>query len=239
MTFFFKCSAHEMLEDMQDQSVQLILTDPPYNDIVNEPWDKMTSDELVSVFHAAHRVLTPTGSLVFFGGIGKHGSRMLLHVMLKLESEGLYTFRNWITWGKRRAYGKSHDYLFCREEILWYSKSAERTAVTFNIPLLNVKRGYKGWNENYPAKSEFKRVTNVWSDIPELMRPRRKCEKPLALAERLVLTHSNPDDLVFDPFMGLGPMLIAAAKYGRRIIGCDTDGAAIAIAVEDLSRVAQ
>lgn len=115
----------------------------------------------------------------------------------------------------------SHDYLFCREEIAWYSVSPQRTEVTFNIPLLDVKRGYEGWNEKYKAKSEFKRVSNVWDDIPEIFRPERNTQKPLLLMNRLVKTHSNPGDLVVDPFVGWGSTGVSALALGRRFQGSE------------------
>jgi DNA modification methylase len=99
--------------------------------------------------------------------------------------------------------------------------SSERTKVTFNIPLTNIKRGYNGFNSKYPAKSEFKRVSNVWTDIPELMRPERNTQKPIALMERIIQTHTNPGDLVVDTFCGWGTTGVAALKLGRVFLGCE------------------
>lgn len=219
--------------DIPDGSVALVLTDPPYFGIVDDAWDNQWSTAshyatwLVSTLCVWLPKLTPTGSLVIFSGIGKHGEHPIFQVITGLEYGG-YTYRNWTTWKKRRAYGKSHDYLFLREEILWFSKSAERTKVTFNKPYTDVKRGYAGFSAKYPAHSEFKRVGNVWTDIdpviedcPELMRPKRSCQKPPALMERLVSTHSNPGDLIVDPFAGWGSTGISAVKLGRRFVGCE------------------
>jgi site-specific DNA-methyltransferase (adenine-specific) len=128
-----------------------------------------------------------------------------------------------VTWQKKRAYGKSHDYLYCREEILWFSKSQERTEVTFNIPYLDEKRGYAGFSEKYPAKSEFKRVSNVWNDITELFKTEREAQKPLPLLERIINTHSNKNDLVIDFFSGWGTTGVAAIKLGRQFKGCEKD----------------
>lgn len=115
----------------------------------------------------------------------------------------------------------SHDYLFTREEIAWYSVSPERTEVIFNIPLLDVKRGYSGFNKKYAAKSQYKRVTNVWSDITELFKTERATQKPIALMERLIETHSNMGDLVVDVFSGWGTTGVAALRKQRRFLGCE------------------
>ena len=219
-------AASQFLESIEDSSVDLFLIDPPYYAIVPESWDNQWKSQehyvtwLLKLVNLAQRKLEPDGSLLMFGGIGKHGSHPLFSLMDSMEMFSWH-FRNMITWKKRRAYGKSHDYLFCREEIVWYSKSAERTSVVFNVPLLDVKRGYAGFDKDHPAKSEYKRVSNVWDDIPELMRPERSCQKPLPLIERLINTHSNPGDLVVDFFAGYGTTGIAALGLGRRFLGCE------------------
>lgn len=229
-------TAEAFVPTLTDGSVELLLTDPPYSGITDDKWDNQWSSPaayakwLTGLFYAMLPKLTLTGSIVFFGGIGKHGNRPLLFTLAMLEQDDRYTFRNWITWQKRRAYGKSHDYLFCREEVLWYSKRPERTGVTFNVPLLSEKRGYAGFNEKYPAKSEFKRVSNVWTDIPELMRPTRSCEKPVPLMRRFVETHTNPGDLVVDLFVGTGPTRVACLETGRQFAGCDADENAVRMA---------
>jgi site-specific DNA-methyltransferase (adenine-specific) len=233
MAYVLPCRAENFIPDLADGSVALALTDPPFYGIVDDAWDNQwkSPDEfaawLVGVLTAILPKLTPTGSLVFFGGIGKHGEHPLFKVVTGLEAGG-YTYRNWVTWRKRRAYGKSHDYLFLREEILWFSRSPERTAVTFNKPYTDILRGYMGWDPKHPALSEYKRVGNVWTDIdpviedcPEIMRPKRSCQKPPALMERLVSTHSNEGDLVVDPFSGWGSTGIAAVGLGRRFLGCE------------------
>lgn len=235
--------ARSFASEFQDGTVTLLLTDPPYGDILDTQWDRKWdtpeayAEWFVDILQYWRPKLTPTGSIIFFGGTGKPGSRMLLHTMLRIEDSTSLNlhFRQWITWKKRRGYGKSHDYLYCREEILWYSAAPGRTDVTFNIPLLDEKRGYAGWNEKYPAKSEFKRVSNVWADIGEVMRPTRDAEKPIPLMERLIATHSNPGDLVVDPFCGLGTTGVAAMNLGRLFRGADVDGLAVAKAQQQVS----
>jgi DNA modification methylase len=222
MQFIHAADARLFVASLPDCSVDLLLTDPPYYGIVKDSWDNQWAsvdafvEWLARIFEAARPKLKPSGSLVFFGGIGRHGSHPLFRLVERLEKT--YIYRNWITWGKRRAYGKRNDYLFTREEIIWFTAS---DTFTFNIPYLSEKRGYAGFNAKYPAKSEYKRVTNVWSDITELFRPERYCQKPEPLMARLVATHSNPGDMVLDPFVGFGSTGISALKLGRRFCGSE------------------
>lgn len=219
--------AYQFIDSLQDGTVRLLLTDPPYFGIVEESWDNQWTsvahyvEWMTGLLAAAKPKLTPDASVILFGGIGRHAHRPLFRLMDAIETENLLTYRNMITWKKRRAYGKSHDYLFCREEILWYSVSAERDGVVFNIPYLDEKRGYAGWNKDHPAKSEYKRVSNVWDDINELFRPERPAQKPLPLINRLIQTHSDEGDLVVDPFVGWGTTGVSALSLGRRFLGAE------------------
>lgn len=157
-----------------DASVSLLLMDPPYGNILDASWDRKWKTPqdyaawFVDILQCWRPKLTPTGSVVFFGGTGKPLQRMLLHTILAIEDAAVLnlTFRNWMTWKKKRAYGKKSDYLYTREEILWYSAAPGLHDVTFNIPYLAEQRGYAGWDKDHPAKSPFKRVSNVWTDVP-------------------------------------------------------------------------
>lgn len=249
MTYVRCDRAETFLHTLEDGSVSLLAIDPPYYGISVEEWDHVWSDVheyaqwLSRLLIDFWPKLTPDGSVVFFGAIGFHGYRPLFETMRLLEAPrsktepSLYYARNMVTWAKRRAYGKEFDYLFCREEIAWYSVSRERDGVRFNKPYTQEKRGYDGWNTKYPAKSEYKRVSNVWADIPELMRPARSCEKPVPLMRRVVETHSHPGDLVVDLFAGLGATGVACIETGREFVGCDSDAEAVRKANERMNEV--
>lgn len=224
----YHTTAENLIKNLDPESVDLVLTDPPYFGVVAGGWDNQWENEeqFISWFLGLMRnirfALKPHASIVFFSGIGPKNPTTLLRQIDGMRQLG-YVFRNLITWKKRRAYGKETDYLNIREEIAWFSVGTERENVRFNIPLTNEKGGYAGYNKKYPAKSEYKRVGNVWDDIPGLMRPRRNCEKPISLIERLVLTHSNPGDVVLDLFAGTGVTGVACKRRGREFVGCDID----------------
>ena len=48
-------------------------------------------------------------------------------------------------------------------------------------------------------------------------------QKPLELFREIIKKHSNPGDLVVDPFLGGGTTALAALEEGRRFAGCDID----------------
>ena len=48
-------------------------------------------------------------------------------------------------------------------------------------------------------------------------------EKPIELIQELVELHTNPNDVIFDPFMGSGTVGVASVQLGRKFIGCEID----------------
>lgn len=189
----------------------LVICDPPYGNIVKEQWDKEV-DYNRWMFHCK-QVIGDNGTIAMWGGIGKYQQRQFLEFASKVEMNyPSFQIKNWITWAKKRAYGVSDNYLFTREECLILTKGNP----TFNIPLLETKRGYAGYNEKYPAKSEFLRRTNVWTDINELFKGKiHPCQKPDALYRVLIETHTNPGDVVYDPCAGSLTTARAAMQCDR------------------------
>ena len=207
--------------------IDLVVTDPPYGGILDatwewdQSWDGSAYDNLANLLG---HILIPGGTAYVWGGIGKVQNRPFLSWLGRVEYSGL-RLHDLITWTKKRAYGKSNAYLFTREECAMLVKPHSDQTLhdcrpkTFNVPLLDEKRGYAGYNAKYPAKSEFLRRTNVWSDVTELLQGKiHPAEKPSRLAEIMIETSSNPNDLVADLFAGSGSTAVAAHKLGRRCV---------------------
>ena len=214
----------------------LIIADPPYGEIVSNDWDKgvKSSDYMRWTTDCLH-YLSKGASLYMWGGIGKPHNRIFFDWLSKVEDETGMTMRNLITWKKRRAYGKSNDYLFVREECAWLV-NGEKPKV-FHIPLLDEERGYEGYNKDYPAKSKYLRRGNVWTDINELFKGKvHVAQKPERLAEIMIETHTKKGDVVMDPFAGSGSTGMAAKKLGRKFILIERDPANFKIIVARLKK---
>lgn len=206
-------------DNIGDSSVPLVVCDPPYGNILKHDWDrKWTIDAQINLTRMISRILVQGGTAYVWGGIGKPHNRIFFEWCSKVEE--LFpqlTLWDVITWSKKRAYGTKNRYLFTREECAMLVKGDKPK--TFNVPLLDVKRGYPGFSEKYPALSEFKRRTNVWTDITELFKGKiHDAEKPSRLAEVMIETSSNEGDLVLDMFAGSGSTGVAAQKLHRKCI---------------------
>lgn len=193
--------------------VDLVVADPPYGDILKETWDVECYSRLGRLLS---QILKLRGTAYIWGGIGRYRQRHMFRWLADVETETDLRLWNLITWKKKRAYGKSNDFLFVREECAMLVKG-DGPPKTFHVPLLETKRSYPGYNAKYPAKSEFYRRTNVWDDVTELLRGKiHSAEKPARLAEIMIQTSSNPGDLVVDLFAGSGSTGVAALNVGER-----------------------
>lgn len=213
----------------------LTIADPPYGNIVSAIWDKVNISDIQFAEWMLHWTkcvaqLSVSGSALYtFGGIGKQREgkkppfRPFFRYLVEVELQTPYQLSTLITWKKKRAYGLAFNFLFCREEIAYLVLGNYRKPRMFNIPLLETKRGYAGYNEKYPAKSEFLRRSNVW-DISEIFKGKvHEAQKPDRVMEIPIEVHTAKGEWVLDPFAGSGTTGLAARKLGRRFVVVEKD----------------
>lgn len=239
------------LRRMESGSVQLVVTSPPYN-VGKEYEARLALDEYVArhtpVIEECARVLRPGGSICW--QVGNHvdnGSVVPLDVIFFpiLQAQGL-TPRNRIVWAfghglhcKKRLSGR-------HETILWFTKGDE---YLFDLDPIRVpskypnKRHFKGPNKGKLSGNPLgKNPSDVW-EIPNVKanHPEKTvhpCQFPIELAERLVLAMSAPNDVVLDPYAGVGSAVIAAAKHGRRGVGLEINPHYCVVAKQRLEQLA-
>lgn len=217
------------LQEHGQEHAALIFTDPPYGNILDEKWDKTKLNEkqfaswMVDWTVQWSDILSDGGAFYVWGGVGKKNFRPFFQYMLDAETEN-FQLANLITWKKKRAYGVPRNYIFTREELAYFVKGRAERPRKFNIPYLEDKRGYAGYNKKYPAKSEFYRRTNVWTDVTEIFRGKsHPTEKPTKLAQIPIEIHTEPGDFVVDIFAGSGATGHAARSLGRKFILVEKD----------------
>jgi len=142
----------------------------------------------------------------------------------------------------------SHFYLFCDQETMFIARPvAEAAGFKFWKPIVWDKRKI-GMGYHYRARYEFvlffekgKRNLNDLS-IPDVIEWPRifkgyPTEKPAQVSEVLVRQSSLPGEVVADPFMGSGSVGVAALSTGRRFLGNDIADAALKLSRERLAAV--
>ncbi len=232
-----------------DGAMKLIVTSPPYNLGKSyerrEPLDAYLESQR-EVIGECVRLLHPQGSLCWqVGNWVANGEIIPLDSLLYpvFRDFGL-KLRNRIIWhfghGLHCAKRLSGRY----ETINWWTKGDD---YTWNLDPIRVpskypgKRHFKGPNRGrLSGNPKGKNPSDVWifpnvkSNHPE--KTAHPCQFPVELAERLVLSMTNPGDAVFDPYMGAGSSIIAALMHDRDAYGCDIVPEYVDIARERIDR---
>jgi len=233
----------DMLASIPDESVQLIITSPPYN-IGKEYEKKLNLDKYLSqqkaVIAECVRCLTPTGSMCWqVGNYIDKGSIVPLDTILYpiFSGQGL-KMRNRIIWHFEHGMHCSKRFSGRYETIVWFTKSNE---YTFNLDPVRVPQKYPGKKHfKGPKAGEYscnplgKNPGDVWI-IPNVKanhieKTEHPCQFPVELIERFVLSMTNEDDWVIDPFLGSGTTIIAAIRHNRKAAGAEKNTGYIKLA---------
>ncbi len=217
----------EILKEIPDNSIDLVLTDPPYG-IGYKKWDNIdfrnfTRNWVMECF----RILKNNGTMWSFMGYEK-----IFDFIPLLEKYGNVHLENWIIWARQKGRGSSKHLKSQREDIFHITKSDNFT--WNNIKTLRevvcpyVKDGKpRGWflDEN-GKRVRWTGLGNVWvytapqynSKIDKQVHP---AQKPTMLIDRLIRLSSNEGDLILDPFLGSGTTAVAAKQLNRNFIGIE------------------
>ncbi len=236
----YQYDAIKFLKTLDSESVDLIFADPPYN-IKKAEWDTFSSQKeyvewSMEWIKEAHRVLKKTGSLYICGF-----SEILAD--LKWAASSLFQGCKWLVWFYRNkgnlgnSWGRSH------ESILHFRKSKN---FIFNID--EVRIPYNNHTLKYPnrTQAESSQFSNgngknyEWTPNPLGAKPKdvfeiptisngawektiHKTQKPVELLRKIILSSSNTDSIILDPFGGSGTTYAVAEAYKRKWIGTELD----------------
>lgn len=222
------------LRRLPEASVKLVVTSPPYN--LGKGYEARTSLEAYveaqrRVIAQCVRVLHPRGSLCWqVGNYVANGEIAPLDIILHpvFRDQGL-KLRNRIVWHFGHGLHCTKRLSGRYETINWWTRGDD---YTWNLDSIRVpskyphKRHFKGPNAGkLSGNPKGKNPSDVWSfpnvknNHPE--KTIHPCQFPVELAERLVLSMTDPGDAVLDPYMGVGSTVIAALMHGRAAYGCD------------------
>ena len=212
--------AIEELKKIPAKSINLIVTDPPYN--LNKDYgntqDKLEFEEYLEFSKAwlkeAKRVLVDDGTLYVFMGM-----RYISYIYTILEQELGMTFNSWITWFYTQGIGKTKGFSPRHDDILMFTKHPKK--FLFNLDSIRVPQKYYRSVNNMRGANPG----NVWefSHMHYCNKNRKKhpTQKPEGLYERMILASSNEGDTILDPLVGSGTLLRVCQQTGRKGIGID------------------
>lgn len=211
------------MQKIANDSVDLILTDPPYNlgnfminrstnlakmrenFFANAGWDNLEFDEWVdrmdSFFEDAARIIKTGGSMIIFMSIIK------VETIIKLAEKHGFYYKTTGIWHKLNPMPRNMNLHFVNSTEAWIYFTYKKKTGTFN-------------NENKMVHDFIE--TSVVSN-GEKKAGKHPTQKPIALLEHFVKLLSNEGDLVVDPFMGSGSTGVVCKKLGRNFVGVEFD----------------
>jgi adenine-specific DNA-methyltransferase len=225
----------DLLKTIPDESLQLVVTSPPYN--IGKEYEKklhldMYLQQQTQVIAECVRALSSRGSICWqVGNYVDRGAIVPLDTMLYPTFSALgLRMRNRIIWHFEHGLHCSRRFSGRYETIIWYTKSDE---YVFKLDAVRVPQKYPGKKYfkgpkagQYSCNPLGKNPGDLWV-IPNVKsnhveKTEHPCQFPVELIERLVLSLTNEDDWVLDPFLGTGTTIIAAIRHGRRGVGAET-----------------
>ncbi|WP_373056344.1 DNA methyltransferase [Zunongwangia sp. H14] len=228
----------DFFKNIETGSVDLIFADPPYN-IKKAEWDTFSSQKeyvewSMAWINEAFRVLSNKGSLYICGF-----SEILADI--KWSASHLFKGCKWLVWFYRNKANLGNDWGRSHESILHFRKSKD---YIFNIDEARIP--YNQHTLKYPKRtqSESSQYSNgskkkyVWEPNPKGAKPKdvfeiptlsngswerhkHPTQKPVELLRKIILSSSNTDSTILDPFGGSGTTYAVAEAYKRKWIGND------------------
>ena len=211
------------MKSIPDKSIDLLLTDPPYNISKNNNFKTMKRNgidfgnwdhkfDLTSWLSGINRIMNDGSSVIIFNAWKNLGI-----LDNKLNDEGFIS-KGIFRWIKSNPMPRHRD----RRYITDYE---------FAIVATNKK-----------GKWVFNRLNSTY-ERPEFTCPIvsgkerfHPTQKPVSLMEHLILRHSNANQNIFDPFMGSGSTGVAAVSLDRNFIGMELDDDYFKVAKERIEK---
>ncbi len=219
-------TSSEKMYQLEDNSIHLMITSPPYN--VTKEYDKDLSLKeylsfLKTVFTETYRVLVDGGrACVNVANLGRRPYIPLSDYISQMMNEIGFNMRGEIIWNKAASASPSTawgSWLSATNPIL---RDVHEYILIFSKGELKRDSTNK---ENSITKEQFMEWTkSIWTmNAESAKRVGHPAPFPEELPKRLIHLYSFKGDIILDPFIGSGTTAIAAVKAERKYIGYETD----------------
>ncbi len=242
--------ALEILQTIEKESIDLIVTSPPYADSRTNTYGGIKPDEynewFLPITQELLRILKPTGTFIL--NIKEkvvNGERhtYVIELILNMRKQGWLWTEEFI-WHKKNCYpgkwpnrfrdawerllqfNKNKFFKMYQEEVMipigdWAEKRLSNLSHTDKIrDTSKVGSGFGKNVSNWVGK-DMVYPTNVLHLATECGNKNHSATFPYALPEWFIKLFTRPGDVVLDPFMGSGTAIFAALNMGRKAIGID------------------
>jgi DNA modification methylase len=244
----------DVKEIMGEERTPLVVNDPPYNvEVGNANTHNLSKIDLKAYLDFSRKwvsnaiaVMKPDAHFyVWIGTDYKDNFQPLPDFMIMMRDFRQLKPRNFITMRNQRGYGTQKNWMWVRQELLYYVQGNPDFSVVYtDIPKV-VKGYYKEVNgrltENIErSKSDTIRPGNVWFDVQQVFYRMEEnvsgcyAQKPIKALERVIKSSNAEGDLVADFFAHSGTTLIAGERLKRRVYTFDIDPIFAEVAIRRL-----
>ena len=232
------------------QSVDLVFADPPYNlqlggdlsrpdnSVVNgvtEEWDQFDTMDAYDLFthdwlQAARRILKPNGAIWVIGSYHN-----IFRVGTILQDQQFW-IQNDIIWRKTNPMPNFRGTRFtnAHETLIWATKT-EDAKPTFNYDAMKMMNDGVQMRSDWTMPICTGRERLKKSDGNKV----HPTQKPESLLHRVILSSTNPGDVIVDPFFGTGTTGAVAKKLGRDFIGFEMEDEYIIHAKRRIAKISR
>ena len=213
--------AKEKILSLDEGTVDLILTDPPYNlglfmkerqtnlkalrnnHFSGKLWDNLTSEEwkknMEFVFSELSRVSKKGASMIMFMAVIK------VETIIKIAAKNNFYYKTTGIWHKRNPMPRNKDLHFINSTETWIYFTHKTKTGTYN-------------NESKAIHDFFESGTTPKKEKKYGGHP---TQKPLSILSFFIKTLTNKGDVVLDPFMGSGSTGVSCVGLSRKFIGIE------------------
>lgn len=231
----------EVMKNISDSSIDLIITDPPYNlgkfmedrdtNLVKmrdnffgaAGWDNLSYEQwklaMESFFLESARVLKKGSSMIVFMSL------IRIETMIEIAQKYGFYYKTTGIWHKLNPMPRNMNLHFVNSTEAWLYFTYKTRTGTFN-------------NEGKLLHDFIETSLTVGTEKKYGKHP---TQKPIALMDSLIPVLSNEGDLILDPFMGTGTTGVSAVKHKRDFIGIELEKSYFDIAqkrIKDVSNEA-
>lgn len=232
----FPGDALKLLREMPDESVDLVISSPPYN--LGKEYEARTGlnvylQEQSALLKECHRCLKPSGSIFWqVGAFSEKGALIPLDIKFFpiLESMGMIP-RNRIIWVRQHGLHGRQKFSCRHETLLWFTKTMKHKFFLDNIRVpqkYQNKKQYRGANKGeLSCNPDGKNPGDIWvfrnvkhNHEEQTIHP---CQFPEDLVARVILATTEEGDVVLDPYMGAGTVAVVSRDTGRNFAGAELE----------------
>ena len=220
----------EEMRKLEDNSIDLVITSPPYEDVKGAGYGAKTKDILFlklysefmdDVLKELYRILKPTGQIFFNIKHKTHNKQLsTVHWLEFLETFKKFKLKSYIIWKYAGSFDSTKSRFHLDYEIIYHLSKGDDIYLNYNCGIKDP-------------------LSSVWY-VPHNIKKEDRVhptQMPDALVERILTIASKKGDLVLDCFGGSGTTGIVANKFGLKSVVIEINPENIKIAEERINKL--